>query len=177
MDRRLLAAAYDRSAEGYDARFRELQRVKFRAGAKLLRPPREGALCVDAGGGTGLFIEWARDEAPRLAAARWLVLDRSLGMLRIARSRTPLVAVADLSRLPLRAAGLICAFTSLLDEVPARLRELGRALETGGQLIASFLAAEAPEAAEIASASGLQLEAGPLPAGQDRLFVLKRKAP
>ena len=177
MDRRLLAAAYDRSAEGYDARFRELQRVKFRAAAPLLQPVRAGALCLDAGGGTGLFLEWARDEAPQLAAARWLVVDLSLGMLRVARSRTPLVAVADLSRLPLREAGLICAFTSLLDEVSGRMRELGRALEPGGQLVASFLAEEAPPAAEIARAAGLQLEAGPLPAGQDRLFVLKRTAP
>ena len=177
MDRALLAAAYDRSAAGYDARFRELQRVKFRAAAPLLRPLRAGALGLDAGGGTGLFIEWAREEAPQLAAARWLVLDLSLGMLRVARSRTPLLAAADLSRLPLRHADLICAFTSLLDEVAPRLRELGSALAPGGQLVASFLAAESPDAALVARASGLTLEAGPIAAGQDRLFVLKRNAP
>lgn len=177
MDRRLLAAAYDRSAEGYDARFRELQRVKFRAAAPFLPALPAGALALDAGGGTGLFLEWARDEAPQIAAARWLVVDRSLGMLRVARSRTPLVAVADLSRLPLRGADLICAFTSLLDEVSSRLRELGRALKPGGQLVASFLAEEAPPAAQVARDAGLQLLAGPLPAGQDRLFVLKRTAP
>lgn len=177
MDRHLLAAAYDRSAAGYDARFRELQRVKFRAAARFLRPLSAGALALDAGGGTGLFLEWAREETPQLAAARWLIVDLSLGMLRIARARTPLVAAADLARLPLREADLVCAFTSLLDQVPALLRELGRALKPGGQLAASFLAAEAPEAGSIARASGLALEAGPLPAGQDHVFVLERNAP
>ena len=177
MDRRLLAAAYDRSAEGYDARFRELQRVKFRAAAPLLVRPAPGALCVDAGGGTGLLAEWMRDEAPQLASARWLVLDVSLGMLRVARGRTPLAAVADLAHLPLRGAQLICAFTSVLAEIPAALRELGRALAPGGQLAVSFLTAEAPPGPDVASGAGLRLQTGPVPAGQDRLFILRKDAP
>jgi len=177
VDRRLLAAAYDRSAEEYDARFRELQRVKFRAAAPLLDVPEPGALGVDAGGGTGLFVEWLRDEAPRFTAARWLVLDLSLGMLRIARGRTPLVAAADLAHLPLRDAQLVCAFTSLLEDVSASLRELGRALKPGGQLAVSFLADEAPAGRAIARAACLRLQAGPLPAGQDRLFILRKESP
>ena len=170
MDRRLLAKAYDRSAEGYDERFRALQRVKFRAAAPLLR---KGPLCVDAGGGTGLLLEWARDERPQLLeTARWLVLDLSLGMLRIARTRTPLVAAADLARLPLRAeADLICAFTSVLDEAPRALGGLGRAVRAGGQLVVSFLAAEAPARFP----EGLRLEAGPIPAGQDVVFALRKE--
>jgi SAM-dependent methyltransferase len=176
VDRRTLAAAYDRSAEGYDARFRELQRVKFRAASPWLSAP-PGALCLDAGGGTGLLLEWAREEAPQLAAARWMVIDLSLGMLRLARARTPLLAAADLARLPLRRAALICAFTSVLEEVPSALRELGGALAPGGWLAISFLAAEAPDAAALARDSGLHLQAGPIDAGQDRLFVLKRIAP
>ena len=170
MDRRLLAKAYDRSAEGYDERFRELQRVKFRAAAALLRP---GRLCVDAGGGTGLFLEWAREERPHLLTFRWLLIDLSLGMLRIARTRTPLVAAADLARMPVREADLICAFTSVLEDVPRALGELGRILKSGGQFIVSFLAAEAPARFP----SGLRLEAAPLPAGQDVVFVLRKDVP
>jgi ubiquinone/menaquinone biosynthesis C-methylase UbiE len=177
VDRRLLAAAYDRSAEGYDARFRDLQRVKFRAAAPLLQPVPEGALCLDAGGGTGLLLEWAREEAPQLAGGRWLVVDVSPGMLRVARARTPLLACADLSRLPVREARLVCAFTSVLDDVDAQLRELGRAVLPGGQLAVSFLAAEAPEPEAVESKAGLSLQARPIVAGQDRVFVLKRNAP
>ncbi|MGZ6141832.1 MAG: class I SAM-dependent methyltransferase [Myxococcales bacterium] len=168
MDRRLLAKAYDRSAEGYDERFRALQRVKFRAAAPLLEP---GPLCVDAGGGTGLLLEWARDERPQLLqGARWLVVDLSLGMLRLARGRTPLVVAADLARLPVREADLVCAFTSVLAEVPRALGELERALRPGGQLVVSFLAAEAPARFP----DRLRLEAGPLPAGQDVVFSLRK---
>ena len=163
MDRRLLAKAYDRSAEGYDERFRELQRVKFRAAAPWLSA---GGLCVDAGGGTGLLLEWMRDEQPQLLKSRWLVLDLSLGMLRVARQRTPLVVAADLARLPLRQAELICAFTSILDDAPRALRELASVVR--GRLIVSFLAAEAP------SQFPLRVEAGPLKAGQDVVFVLRK---
>ena len=35
---RTLAAAYDRSAEAYDERFRGLQREKYRAGLSMLLP-------------------------------------------------------------------------------------------------------------------------------------------
>ena len=164
MDRRLLAKAYDRSAEGYDDRFRELQRVKFRAAAQFLRP---GPLCVDAGGGTGLLLEWARDEKPELLEARWLLIDLSLGMLRIARRRTPLVAAADLARLPLRAADLVCAFTSVLDDVQRALAELARVLRPGGRLVVSFLAAEEPKSLP------LPVEAR-LPAGQDVIFAMRK---
>jgi SAM-dependent methyltransferase len=167
VDRRLLAKAYDRSAEGYDERFRELQRVKFRAAAPWLRP---SGLCVDAGGGTGLLLEWARDEKPELLAARWLVVDLSLGMLRVARSRTPLVVAADLARMPVRAADLVCAFTSVLDDVPRALAELASILRPGGHLIVSFLAAEAP------ARFPLPVEAR-MPAGQDVVFALRKDAP
>ena len=158
MDRRLLAKAYDRSAEGYDARFRELQRVKFRAAAQFLRA---GPLCVDAGGGTGLLLEWAREEKPELLKSRWLL---------VARTRTPLVAAADLARMPVRGADLICAFTSVLDAVPRTLAELAGVLNPGGQLVVSFLAAEAP------ATFPLRLEAR-LAAGQDVVFVLRKDVP
>jgi SAM-dependent methyltransferase len=176
MDRKLLAAAYDRSAESYDERFRELQRVKFRAARDLLPPVPAGALCLDAGGGTGLFSEWLREERLPLAEARWLVVDLSLGMLRIARTRTPLVAAADLARPPLRerSCALIVAFTSVLEEVPRALRALGALLLPKGQLLISFLQDEAPPAADLARDCRLHLLAGAIPSGQDRMFVLEQ---
>jgi ubiquinone/menaquinone biosynthesis C-methylase UbiE len=176
MDRRLLTGAYDRSAEGYDERFRELQRVKFRAARDLLQPVPAGALCLDAGGGTALLCEWLREERPDLAAASWLVIDLSLGMLRIARRRAPLTAAADLARPPLRdgSCALVAAFTSLLDDVPGALHALGALLVPRGQLVVSFLRDEAPPAAQVARSSGLRLAAGPIDAGQDQLYALRK---
>jgi SAM-dependent methyltransferase len=176
MDRKLLAAAYDRSAESYDERFRELQRVKFRAARDLLPRVPAGALCLDAGGGTGLFCEWLREERLELAGARWLVLDLSLGMLRIARTRTPLAAAADLARPPLRdgSCALAVAFTSVLEDVPRSLRALGALLAPEGRLLISFLRDEAPPATDVARACRLRLLAGPIPSGQDRMFVLEK---
>lgn len=167
MDRRLLAKAYDRSAEGYDERFRSLQRVKYRAALDRLRP---GPVCIDAGGGTGLLLEFLRDERPQLLQHRWVVADLSLGMLRLARQRTPLVAAADLRSLPFSNADLICAFTSVLDDAPRALASMGAILKRGGQLIASFLKAEAPARVP----PPLDLEAPPIEAGQDVVFVMRK---
>jgi SAM-dependent methyltransferase len=169
VDSRLLAAAYDRSAGGYDQRFRELQRPKFRAVAPWLVAPA-GSPCVDAGGGTALLLEWASEEQPQLLRGRWLVLDLSIGMLRIARSRSPLLVAADLARPPLRPAScaLVCAFTSVLDEAPRALRELAALVAPGGHLAVSFLKAEAPR--ELPT---LRLVKD-VEAGQDRIFVLRK---
>jgi ubiquinone/menaquinone biosynthesis C-methylase UbiE len=173
VDRRSLWAAYDRSAARYDDRFRALQREKFRAAAPFLSVP-PGALCLDAGGGTGLLAEWAREEAPALAQARWLLLDASDGMLREARARVPLRVRADLAALPLRAASfpLVCAFTSLLGEVDRPLAELLRCVAPGGQLAVSFLRGEAPGALSL---PGARVQAARVAAGQDVLFVLRKE--
>ena len=129
---------------------------------------REAVITTAIAGSEGL--QKAREEQPQLLHSRWLVIDLSLGMLGIARTRTPLVAAADLARMPVREADLICAFTSVLEDVPRALGELGRILKSGGQLIVTFLAAEAPARFP----SGLRLEADPLPAGQDVVFVLRK---
>jgi len=183
MDRDLLARAYDRSADGYDQRFRELQREKYRAGARLLAScPLQRGPVLDAGGGTGLFQEWLADpEEPapelreRLRGERLVVLDASLGMLRRARSRAPLCVAADLSRPPLRPAfALVVAFTSVLGDAAASLRALSSLVAPGGALLLTFLAGEAPPAAWLARVCAMRPGGGPLPAGQDRAFLLQR---
>ena len=166
MDRRLLAAAYDRSAPGYDERFRDLQRPKFRAAAPWLRPPA-GSLCVDAGGGTALLCEWAQAEQPQLLRSRWLLFDISLGMLREARKRTPLCALADIARPPLKrdSCALVCAFTSVLAQQEHVLCALREITAPGGTLVVSFLKDEAPRLQAAA-----QIEAG-----QDVVYVLRKE--
>ncbi len=173
MDRKDLAAAYDRSAARYDERFRALQREKFRAAAPWLSiPPR--ALCLDAGGGTGLLAEWAREESPALATARWVVLDVSPGMLREAQGRVRLLAAGDVAALPFRGAPfqLVCAFTSILAHVDRALAELSRSIVPGGRLVATFLRAEAPQVLHV---RGMRVEAARVRAGQDELFVLRKE--
>jgi SAM-dependent methyltransferase len=170
VDPRLLKTAYDRSAEGYDARFRELQRPKFRAAAPWLSPPG-GSLCLDAGGGTGLFFEWAAEERRELLQARWLLIDLSLGMLRLARPRTALLAAADLARAPLRPAScaLVCAFTSVLDRVERALHELSALVAPRGILAVTFLRAEAPRSLPLPVLAQAE-------AGQDRVFIMRKES-
>jgi ubiquinone/menaquinone biosynthesis C-methylase UbiE len=173
VDRRSLAAAYDRSAAGYDERFRALQREKFRAATPWLSVGA-GALCLDAGGGTGLLCEWAREESPALAAARWVLLDASPDMLRGARGRAAALLCGDLAALPLRdgAFPLVCAFTSVLGDADRALRELWRAVAPRGRLVASFLRDEAPRSLALPAGHAL---AERHPAGQDLLFVLGKE--
>jgi len=137
---------------------------------------------LDAGGGTGLFQEWLADPAEpapelreRLRGERLVVLDASLGMLRRARSRAPLCVAADLSRPPLRPAfALVVAFTSVLGDAAASLRALSSLVAPGGALLLTFLAGEAPPAAWLARVCAMRPAGGPLPAGQDRAFLLQR---
>src|SRR5438105_3081828 len=119
VDLHLLRRAYDRSAEGYDQRFRALQREKYRAMAAALPRPPPAGLLLDAGAGTALFAEWLADAAEPhpelragLSALRCLALDASLGMLQQARGRAVLPVVADLALPPLRPStcALIVAF-------------------------------------------------------------------
>ena len=168
MDLRTLARAYDRSADGYDERFRTLQRPKYEEAARLLGGLCAGA-CLDAGGGTGLYAEFSQN--PRVT-----VLDASPEMLRFARARGLACVLGDLAAPPFapRSFPLVVSFTAVLEEVPRALRALGALVAPGGALVVSFLAGEAPAALAVERWSGLRLRAGPAPAGQDRLFLLAR---
>ncbi len=195
---RTLAAAYDRSAEGYDDRFRGLQREKYRAGLSLLLPwlLEAGAplatgqagrpWLLDAGAGTGLFAEWLRDAdepfakaraallAP-LLAGRWVALDASLAMVRQSAPRACVPLVADLAAPPLKKSSfaLVVAFTAVLDRVPHALAALGELVQPGGALLVTFLVRESPTQAQVAESSGLSYR-GHARAGQDRLHLLGR---
>ncbi len=197
MDLATLARAYDRSAATYDERFRALQRPKYRAAAQLLEqrgfartPLAAEALILDAGAGTGLFVEWLADSAephPALRATlllqvqrrRFLALDASVGMLRRAQPRTPAVVAADSARPPLRprSCALVLSFTALLENVPASLRALGALVAPGGCLCATFLARESPAPDELARLSGLLPTSPPLAAGQDLVHVVGQGGP
>ena len=192
VDFRALANAYDRSAGGYDQVFRGLQREKFRAAAPLLADGCPSApalgqrvLAIDAGAGTGLFAEWLYDEGEPMSELRatlrslsWLALDLSRGMLQRALRRHVTGVVADLALPPLRpsSCALAVAFTSILEEKVRAVRALSACLAPGGSLVASFLKPESPERDELARWSGLEVLRGPLPAGQDLLFHLRRPA-
>ena len=195
---RTLAAAYDRSAEGYDDRFRALQREKYRAGLSLLLPwlleagaplaPGQTGLpwLLDAGAGTGLFAEWLRapDEPHERARAallrplesgRCVALDASLGMVKQSRARACAPLVADLAMPPMRAGrfALVVAFTAVLDRVPSALGALGALVQPRGALLVTFLVRESPTPEQVAQACGLSYR-GHLRAGQDRLHLLVR---
>jgi len=120
----------------YDERFRALQREKYRAAVPLLAAFRAapGALALDAGAGTALFAEWIADarephahQRASLSSLRWVAADLSAGMLQLARRRAVLPLVCDLVCLPLhdRCCSLAVSFTSVLEEKPEALRELG----------------------------------------------------
>jgi malonyl-CoA O-methyltransferase len=148
----ILRASYDRSAAGYDAEFRPLQRPKYAAligagGGPIAGLLATGARAVDLGCGTGLLAEWLAAEG---IAARGLVgLDLSPGMLAVARGRGQRVVEGDLDRLPFRDAAftVALAFTALaiLPGSPARaLAEAARVLAPGGLLAITTLRAAEP---------------------------------
>lgn len=197
MDLRTLSSAYDRSAASYDERFRALQRPKYRAAAELLEKAGfearwfpSDALILDAGAGTGLFVEWLRDEQEsharlrkallgKVESGRFLSVDASGAMLRGGFSRTRTVACADLANPPLRASScaLVLSFTALLENVPRSLRALGALLKPNGLLVASFLAREAPASEQLARWSSRPSFAAPLAAGQDLVHLVGMASP
>jgi SAM-dependent methyltransferase len=185
VDRDLLARAYDRSAQGYDDRFRALQREKYRRTATLLvasAPPAGDVL--DAGGGTALFTEWLADASEPFAELRaalrkrrLVILDASVGMLGYARTRGSLCVAGDLALPPFEDGrfALVLSFTSILAEPARALRSLATLLTPGGALLATFLAAEAAAAEAAFLAAGLKTVAGGIEAGQDRAFLLRKR--
>jgi ubiquinone/menaquinone biosynthesis C-methylase UbiE len=149
-----LRRSYDRSADGYDERFRALQREKYRLMLEAEGPEPGGRLrpgrWLDLGCGTGLLAEWLRERG--LGALPLVGVDFSRAMLRHARLRGVPALQAELGALPFRDAAFrgAFAFTALRivgadgAEVAA-LSELARVVAPGGRLVATVLAASHDE--------------------------------
>jgi ubiquinone/menaquinone biosynthesis C-methylase UbiE len=164
-----LRRSYDRSAEGYDARFGELQRAKYRA---MLEADGRGPASdlspgpwLDLGCGTGLLAEYLREQA--LAPASLVGVDFSRGMLARARARGLAALQAELTALPFRDAAfrVVFAFTTLRiidagDAEARALAETARVLAPGGHLLTTVLAAN-HDASFSASLRAAGFEPGP----------------
>lgn len=164
--------SYERSAAGYDERFRDLQYPKFRAmlddGVALGPAP-----WLDLGCGTGLLQAYLREERGP-AAVPLVGVDFSFAMLAHARARGVRAVGARLDALPFpdAAFGAVLSFTALrlvVDDAGERraLAEVARVLAPGGRFVLTVLRAnDDPSLAERLTAAGLLSEPA-RPCGQD----------
>jgi SAM-dependent methyltransferase len=135
---------YDDEADGYDAsRGGEARAAAASAAVERLLPPGARTL-VDVGGGTGIVS--ARLSSPH---RRVVVVDRSAGMLALARSRLGGGAVrGDATRLPLRTgcADAVVAIwlLHLLPTAAPMVAEAARLLRPGGVFLTTVDKDDAP---------------------------------
>ncbi|MBS2022848.1 MAG: class I SAM-dependent methyltransferase [Deltaproteobacteria bacterium] len=190
MDALTLARAYDRSADGYDARFWPLQRPKYEAAVELLRERilalPDDARVLDAGAGTGLFAEWLREPTSdparlklrQLCETRRLVaLDVSPRMLSYAKRRSLPCVCGDVARppFPLGSFPLVLAFTSLIGDPAPGLRALGALVQDGGAMLVSLLTKDHPGGDTVATLTGTFALAQQVSAGQDQVTLLSQR--
>ena len=126
-------ARYDGWAEWYDSYLQRPLYSDVLGHLRRLVGAGEG-VCVDAGCGTGVHLE-------ALASLGWSVigLDVCVDQLRVARQRWPVVARADVARMPFpdAFASRVVAVLTLtdLDDVAPFFREAERILEPGARFV------------------------------------------
>jgi malonyl-CoA O-methyltransferase len=148
IDKRLMRAAFEKAASGYDAaavlQHEVCQRMLSRLDFVKLQP----AAILDAGCGTGNVVLALRT---RFSGARIHVLDIATGMVRHACARVPwwrrmlgggvVPVCGDIEQLPLSAGAVDLVWSNLalqwVNEPPRAIRELRRVLAPGGLLMFS----------------------------------------
>lgn len=116
LDKRTVAARFDRAAATYDEHDVVQREIASRALSRLDYLRVEPARVIDLGSGTG---RWARALATRYRRARVVNCDLAPGMLRAARAQAPrwrsrhTFACGDLEALPFADASFDLAFSSL----------------------------------------------------------------
>ncbi len=107
-----MRSLYDQTSAHYDDRYWEIQIHKYSAFEKDFLT-NKAPLIVDSGGGTGLLARYLNREI--------VVIDLSVGMLKVASSKYPNVHLiaADAERLPLRcgSSDLVVSF-SMIQNLP-----------------------------------------------------------
>lgn len=179
-----LRAAYDRTADDYDQRFRALQRLKFvtmlHAGGDELAARLQDGRVLDLGCGTGLLGEYLADVGHE---ARCIIgLDLSHRMLRHAGHRGVVAVQGDAAALGFAGASfdVVLAFTVLEiwpdpERTRLALEEVRRVLSVDGIFAVTVLAAaDALGFAEHLAAAGFSAVRVP-DCGQDVGYVCRRQ--
>lgn len=174
--KRKLKERYDSTADFYDARYREIQRRKFKAVENELN---EASCVLDIGCGTGLFLSENFNEGKTVVG-----LDFSGDMLFRAKERATDVFLvsADADCLPFLDGvfDVVFSFTLLqnMPEPERTIREMSRVTRQGGKVIVTALNKKVP--ADVlknwmTSANLKTLRVGRIPESEDVLCVGRRE--
>ena len=176
--RSFLRDSYDRSAAGYDERFRGLQATKYSllwAGAEeLLAPAFAGGRVLDLGCGTGLFSDHLASLA--LPKAKVVGLDGSFDMAKQACGRASYVVQGDGECLPFCSGAFDAVVAVTVVRIVAAsdgriVGEVARVLKPGGVFALTVLAASCDAGLrETLAANGLAVQRQ-FPCGQDVAIV------